>query len=415
MSVSVASGGRSPETGSEIPVRAAHTDTAVHYRDIVNSMPTAMLVLDAGLVVQFANLAFYQLFGGSEAETLGTSVFSVAGGAWSDPEIRLLLEAVLPHDVSVNGYMMEQTFPIIGRRILCLTARRVVRDGAGTDQVLIEIQDVTGAEMASRAAEETIAHVDAMMTEIHHRVKNNISSILSMLRVESRLLADPDAREVLDRISLRVESMGALYELLAVNENTGQVGLASYFQRVCRSIETMSGASRLGWTIEVAGDDVAVGVDDAIALGAVVNELVANAAKYAFDGVDAVGRIRVALADRGTELIVTVDDNGTGFDDHAVDPKSTGLGMRLVEMYLGNLGGALERETGPAGTRYLMRIPRGDPADVASDGSHGETAPKPPASPEPAQVANGNEGEGRAPSIDGASTTIALTRSAAAE
>lgn len=358
-------------------MRAAHTDTAVHYRDIVNSMPTAMLVLDAALVVQFANLAFYQLFGGSEEDTLGQSVFSVAGGACSDPEIRHLLEAVLPHDVAVNGYLMEQTFPIIGRRILCLTARRVVRDGAGTDQVLIEIQDVTSAEMASRAADDTIARVNGMMTEIHHRVKNNISSILSMLRVESRLLGDPDAREVLNRIALRVESMGALYELLAVNENTGKVGLRAYFERVCRSIEQMSGASRLGWTIEVTGDDVAVGVDDAIALGAVVNELVANAVKYAFDGVDEVGRIRVALADRGTELAVTVDDNGTGFDDRAVDPKSTGLGMRLVEMYLGNLDGELERETGPQGTHYLLRVPRSQTADVASDGNHGQTGPKP--------------------------------------
>jgi two-component sensor histidine kinase len=210
-----------------------------------------------------------------------------------------------------------------------------------------------------------------MMTEIHHRVKNNIASILSMLRVEGRFLSDADAREVLERIALRVESMGALYELLAVNENTGEVGLKAYFGRVCRSIEQMSGSSRHGWAIEVEGDDASASVDDAIALGAVVNELVANAAKYAFDGLDGEGRISVALADRGTELAIAVADNGSGFDDRAVDPKSTGLGMRLVEMYLANLRGGLERETGPGGTRYLLRIPRGEDADVASKGRHG--------------------------------------------
>lgn len=353
-------------------VRTAHNDPAVHYRDIVNSMPTAMLVLDGGLVVQFANLAYYQLFGGTETETLGHSIFSVQGAFWSTPEIRTLLEAVLPHDVAINGYTVEETFPVIGQRILNLTARRVVRDGAGTDQVLIEIQDVTASETASRAAEETIERVNAMMTEIHHRVKNNIASILSMLRLESRLLEDGTAREVLERIALRVESMGSLYELLAVNENTGKVSVRPYFERVCRSIERMAGASRLGWHIEVTGDDVPVGVDDAIALGAVVNELVANAAKYAFEGVPDTGLIRVAVADRGTELAVTVSDDGTGFAEREADPKSTGLGMRLVQMYLDTLSGEIDRETGPRGTRYSLRIPHRQTEDLASPGDYGQ-------------------------------------------
>jgi two-component sensor histidine kinase len=149
------------------------------------------------------------------------------------------------------------------------------------------------------------------------------------------------------------------------------VGLLAYLERVCRSISEMSGAARQGWTITARGDDVAVSVDDAIALGAVVNELVANAAKYAFDGTDGAGRIRVAVADRGSDLAVTVSDNGSGIDERDTDPKSTGLGMRLVEMYLGKLGGDIERETGPRGTSYHLRIPRTLADEVASSGRHG--------------------------------------------
>ncbi|WP_170135035.1 sensor histidine kinase [Acuticoccus kandeliae] len=346
------------------------SDPSVHYRDIVNSLPTAMMVLDGNLVVQYANLAYYQLFGGSEDDTLGHTIFDLPSGVWNDAEMRWLLQAVLPHDVAIKGYLIEQTFPVIGARILNLTAHRVVRNGAGTDQVLIGVEDVTNAEKASRAAEETIQKINAMMTEVHHRVKNNIASILSMLRIEGRALDDAVAKDVLDRVALRVESMGSLYELLAVNENSGMVPLLPYFERVCRSIEQVGGANQFGWTIEVKGEAVLVSVDTAISIGAVVNELVANAAKYAFSGRQDIGSIRVNCVERGGEIHISVTDNGVGFDKTQVDPKSTGLGMRLVDMYLDALGGTIERDTGPQGTACYIKIPNNTREDdLASAGT----------------------------------------------
>lgn len=373
-------------------MRTAVTDPSVHYRDIVNSLPSAMLVLDGQLLVQYANLAYYQLFGGTEEQTLGHSLFEVQEQIWNEPALRHLIEAVLPHDVAINGYTLEQTFPVIGARILRVSARRVARGGAPTDQVLIGIDDVTNAEMAHRAAQDTIDKTNAMMTEIHHRVKNNIASILSMLRIEGRAIDDDGAKDVLQRIALRVESMGSLYELLAVNENTGLVRLLPYFERVCRSIEQMASSNHAGWTIEVKGEDVAVSVDAAISIGAVVNELVANAAKYAFDGAQDFGAIRILLAERGTDIAITVTDNGCGFDNDAVDPKSTGLGMRLVDMYLASLGGAIERESGTQGTTCFITIPdRRKTGVLASEGTFSALPKRSPVLRKPASGARSRD------------------------
>jgi len=348
----------------------AVSDPSVHYRDIVNSMMSAVLVLDRNLVIQFANLAYYQLFGGTETETLGHSIFDVHAEMWDEPALRSLLESVIPHDVDIRGYKLEQTFPVIGARVLNLSARRVSRSGAPTDQMLLKVEDVTNAVMAARAADESVERTNAMMTEVHHRVKNNIASILSMLRIEGRQIDDEVGRDVLQRIALRVESMGSLYELLAINDNTGEVRLRPYLERVCRSIEQMAANENLGWIIEVRGDDLLFSVDDAIALGAVVNELVANAAKYAFNGRLDIGRIRVHLQDRQDEINITVSDNGVGFDKDAVDPKSTGLGMRLVDMYLASLGGGIERDTGPKGTTCYIQVPNRTRAnELASTGT----------------------------------------------
>nr|WP_226577403.1 sensor histidine kinase [Acuticoccus sediminis] len=329
-----------------------------------------MLVLDGELVVQFANLAYYQLFGGTESETLGHSIFNVHSEIWNQPALRPLLESVIPHDVDVRGFKLEQTFPVIGARVLNVSARRVTRAGAPTDQMLVKIEDVTNAEMAARAADESVEKTHAMMTEVHHRVKNNIASILSMLRIESRQLEDEAGRDVLQRIALRVESMGSLYELLAIHDNTGIVRLRPYFERVCHSIEQMATSEHTGWSIEVRGDDLPVSIDDAIALGAVVNELVANAAKYAFNGRQDIGSIRVLMQDRADEIHITVTDNGNGFDKDHVDPKSTGLGMRLVDMYLASLEGTIERESGHMGTSCFIRVPNRTRAnDLASSGT----------------------------------------------
>lgn len=358
-------------------MRTAVTDPSVHYRDIVNSLTDAVLVLDGDHVVQFANLAYYQLFGGVETETLGHSVFQIHEEIWNEPVLRSLVEAVIPHDVDIHGYKLEQTFPVIGARILNVSARRVSRSGAPTEQMLIKIEDVTNAVLTSRAADESVERTNAMMTEVHHRVKKNIASILSMLRIEGRELDDDIAKDVLQRIALRVQSMGSLYELLAVNANTGQVRLRPYFERVCRSIEHMATSEHLGWSIDVRGDDVPVSVDDAIAIGAVVNELVANAAKYAFNGRQDIGSIRVHLLERGDEIHITVADNGVGFDKDHVDPKSTGLGMRLVDMYLGVIGGTIERDSGSQGTSCFIKIPhRARTDELASTGTLTAEAPR---------------------------------------
>jgi len=336
------------------------TDPTVHYRDIVNSMHEALMVVDRDLVVRFANLAYYELFRADEGDTLGRPIFASHDELSSDDKLRSLLAAVAEHGVTVDTYDIEESFPIIGRRSISLSARRIRRDGVSTDATLVVLADVTEDARVLRQKADAVEHSRAQMTELNHRVKNNLTSVLAMLRLEKRALSDGPARQILERIALRVESIASLYELLAVNSGIGSVQLLGYFRSLCRSIETLSGSADDGWTIEVTGEEVSVGVDEAVNIGAIVNELVANAAKYAFRGRNGAGVVRLHCRPCEGEILIEVRDNGVGLDESDPDPKSTGLGMKLVDVYLSAMGGTLHRNSRPGkGTAVTLRIPRG--------------------------------------------------------
>ncbi|MEM7694010.1 MAG: histidine kinase dimerization/phosphoacceptor domain -containing protein [Pseudomonadota bacterium] len=338
---------------------SATFEQTVYYRDLVNSLPNALLVIDAAMTVHYANLGFYELVGAREDTTFRATLTDVMPDLALDPKLCALLSAVAEHDVTIERYVVQQEFPILGRRMLEISASRIKRDGIAINRAIIRIEDVTEDALTQEKKAREAETSRNQVVEINHRVKNNLASILSMLRLESRGVEAKASRDILERISARVEQIARLYELLAVSGADGQVRLRTYFEAVCESIAIVTGAEAQNWSISVAGDNPSVSVDDAISIGAVVNELTVNAGKYAFVAQTTPGLVEVSCQDLGGALQIEVRDNGTGLDDANREPKSTGLGMKLVEVYLANLGGRLEQHSVTGnGTVNIITVPR---------------------------------------------------------
>ena len=342
-------------------IRAKAQAAEIRHKDIVHSLDRALLVLNGELYVEYANLAYYRLTGTLEEDTVGEHVSKLWAGAFDDPRLMPLLEGVIPYGMRITAFDIEQTFPVIGRRVLRLNAQEIAREAAGTGFLLLTIGDITSDEQIWRRTGRELDRITAMIDEVHHRVKNNIAAITSMIRLESRQLADPEARSAFERVASRIDYLATLYELLAVKDKTGEVELLQFFKRICDSIEKMSKSANAGWTIRVIGDEAEATIDDAVRIGAIVHELVANAAKYAFESRQDIGLILVECIRKRDRLIIKVSDNGCGIAEHAADPKSTGLGMRIVSLYLDQMGGDLTRETDPQGTRYAVTLPLATP------------------------------------------------------
>jgi len=125
-------------------------DSEISAGDIVETVPSALIILDQNLIIKSANRTFYQTFRTSPQETEGSLIYNLGNRQWDIPALRNLLESVIPHRASVEGFEVEHDFPTIGRRTMLVNARKILRGGDHDGYILLAIEDVS-EERAARA------------------------------------------------------------------------------------------------------------------------------------------------------------------------------------------------------------------------------------------------------------------------
>lgn len=194
---------------------------------------------------------------------------------------------------------------------------------------------------------ESLREKEALLKEVHHRVKNNLQVITSLLRIEGRRIDHPVTQGVLDRMQGRIQSMALLHETLYRSSNSASVDLAAYLgqlsNQIFRSHVALPGTIRLHVDLE----PLPMKIDQAIPCGLIVNELVSNSLKHAFpDG--RLGDIWISLqpADDGARIVLSVSDNGSGLPADFDQKRLGSLGLQLVSDLARQLQGHLT--IGPA-------------------------------------------------------------------
>ena len=154
--------------------------------DIVETIREGLLVLESDLTIRFANRSFCDKFSVAPEHTAGRQLYELGNGQWDIPELRSLLETILPEHATIEAFEVDRVFPSIGRRVLVLNARKVHRPGNHTKQILLAIEDVT--ERRRLEHERTAAHerIAALLQELGHRIKNSLQIICAMVSLEAR-------------------------------------------------------------------------------------------------------------------------------------------------------------------------------------------------------------------------------------
>jgi PAS domain S-box-containing protein len=233
----------------------------------------------------------------------------------------------------------------------------VMRDGDGRPQRMVGVvQDVTGRREQEEALRRSLAEKEVLLREVHHRVKNNLQVVSSMLSIQARRAVAAGAGQVLEDARQRIRSMALVHETLYRSGDLARVDLPEYLRAVVRGLQR--GYAPEGGRVRVVDDLAAVSVDAdrAIPCGLIVNELVSNAFRHAFPGAEG-GEVRLVLRrDPEGPVELSVSDDGPGLPHGAEGGEGPTLGLRIVRLLAEQqLRGSLrvERE---GGTRFTVRF-----------------------------------------------------------
>jgi PAS domain S-box-containing protein len=260
------------------------------------------------------------------------------------------------HIKSGEGYAIElrvRTRP--GDWKWILTRGKVVeRDARGLALRMVGTHsDITERRRAEGLIKASLKEKEVLLKEIHHRVKNNLQVISSLLNMQSRHVHNESVgafRESIDRI----KSMTLIHDKLYRSENLSRIYFADYIADLSHELlRTYATDKRVELDLHV--DPLSFDIDTAMPLGLIINELASNALKHAFPE-KAGSKITIHLKSLGKEVILTISDNGIGFPENLDFRDTPSLGMQLVVTLVEQLEGTIELN-GTEGTEFRITFP----------------------------------------------------------
>ena len=223
------------------------------------------------------------------------------------------------------------------------TEAQLVEELAECRQRVAELE--ASAAERKRAEEQIKASLrekEVLLQEIHHRVKNNLQVVSSMLYLQSKNIKDKETLEMFQESEKRVRSMALVHERLYQSQDLARIDLAEYIQSLTNYLFRSYGADSNVITLKINADDILLDIDTAIPCGLIINELVSNSLKHAFSG-GREGEICIELrADDDGRSTLIVSDNGVGFPEDLDFRNTESLGLQLVNMLTRQLEGTIE-------------------------------------------------------------------------
>lgn len=296
---------------------------------IVDTVREPLLVLDKDLRVIAASRSFYLTFLVDRQETEGQMLYELGDRQWDIPALRALLEKIVPEHAELEGYEVEHEFPLIGRRVMLLKARKVFYEGNNHTTLLLAIEDITERRSAEREVQQLLRQKELLLEEMQHRIANSLQIIASILLLKASTVQSEETRLHLQDAHNRVMSVAAAQQHLQASGRGERIEVGPYLSKLCKTLaQSMIGDSR-PVSLEVVGDGEMVSSRDAVSLGLIVTEGVINALKHAFPEVKEDGRIVVSYEADGTDWKLSIADNGIGKPNSGHAGK-VGLGTSIV-------------------------------------------------------------------------------------
>jgi len=325
----------------------ARGEVADFPQKIADTVRESLLVLNADLRVLFANTSFLRSFKVEPGVTEGRLVHELGNNQWDIPELRQLLEEILPNNEAFDDYRVEHRFEGIGRRVMLLNGRRLDQE----QLILLAIEDVTDRDEAEIRLRESERHSNLLLAELQHRVRNTAAVVRSVARRTAERSTNLD--EMISHFEGRLNAFARIQSAVTRSPG-GVVDLQTIFED-----ELLALATREGNQLHISGPKVGLKSKTAETISLAIHELATNALKYG------------ALLDHHGRISVEWDRARANGKDDLLDLKWVETGLREPpnptregfghELLLRTLPYDLRAETRidftDQGMRFTMRMP----------------------------------------------------------
>jgi PAS domain S-box-containing protein len=326
----------------------ALVESEERYRSIVETATEGIWILDAKARTTYVNKQMAQMLGYTTEQMRGRSFFE-----YTDPQAKkgaMGLFAKLKEGVGERRDLRFKRRD--GSDLWTIVSSNPLLNGEGkVVGVLGMVADITERKWAEEEIKTALDEKEVLLREIHHRVKNNLQIISSLLYLGSLDLTEQRAVAAFRESQNRIKIMAHIHEMLYQSKGLGSIYLPAYLSDIVNSIFSSFSAELNSIDLDLSITESHLGIDTAVPLGLVVNELVSNSIEHAFP--NGKGRIFIDLKRSGDGLFtVRIGDDGVGLPEGLDIKNSKTLGLKLVGMMVEQLDGELElsREKGTAFT-----------------------------------------------------------------
>jgi PAS domain S-box-containing protein len=249
---------------------------------------------------------------------------------------------------------------------LNLQLKFIRKDGSHYDtDVIIQIlekerswllisNDITDRLVTEKKLLDTIYEKETLIKEIHHRVKNNLQLISSIIYLKIASIEQKDIRSFLEDTRQKIRSIALIHERLLQTENLDKVEMSDYLGKLVHDLQVTYFRDDLALEIKTDIQMMNIGLDTAIICGLIVNELLTNSIKHAFTGRQS-GCITIDFQFKGDQHILTVSDDGIALPENIGPGQSSSFGMQLIDVFIKQLNGSLEIGR-QKGTKFLIQF-----------------------------------------------------------
>ncbi len=322
---------------------------------IVDQAPVSIAITDLDGAIEYVNPKFTEVTGYGRDEVLGKNPRILQSGETPAEVYREMWQSLTAGNVwrgefsnrKKNGELYVE---------LAVLAPVVGPDGRATHYVAVK-EDITERKRADEELEASLREKQALLREVHHRVKNNLQVITSLLRLEAGRSEGGASLRVLKDMQGRILSMALLHETLYRSGEFGRVELETYVRQLSMQLFRAHGSESGGANLVLDLSPVRVDIDQAIPCGLLVSEMLTNSLKHGFTGGRG-GEVLVSVRTEGEKQVrLEVSDNGVGLPVDFEARREKSLGMKLMTDLARQLGGHLDIGSGP-GTRFQVIFSR---------------------------------------------------------